>query len=101
MGHFHKQNLSRVSEVTTRSLRGVHLSVCMCVQDTGVSTFAMKMRVSATHVVQQVEEFMKAAQKALDTIEEGRNAGDDAKEKLEDKDADANEDDEKNVESIV
>lgn len=70
-------------------------------KDTGVSTFAMKMRVSATHVVQQVEEFMKAAQKALDTIEEGRNAGDDAKEKLEDKDADANEDDEKNVESIV
>jgi Ran-binding protein 3 len=33
--------------------------------DAKMATFALKMRVSATHVVQQVEEFLSATQKAL------------------------------------
>ena len=37
-------------------------------QDAKLSTFALKMRVSATHVVQQVEEFEKATKKALNSI---------------------------------
>jgi len=37
-------------------------------QDAKVTLFALKMRVSATHVVQQVEEFLTAAKKALDTL---------------------------------
>jgi hypothetical protein len=44
-----------------------------------VTTFALKMRVSATHVVQQVEEFLSAAQKALDKLGSGSEEGDDTK----------------------
>lgn len=36
--------------------------------DAKVSTFALKMRVSATNVVQQVDAFMSATQKALDAM---------------------------------
>jgi Ran-binding protein 3 len=36
--------------------------------DAKVATFALKMRVSATHVVQQVEEFLSATHKALDGL---------------------------------
>ena len=38
--------------------------------DAKVSTFALKMRVSATNVVQQVDAFMSATRKALDAIQE-------------------------------
>ena len=38
--------------------------------DAKVATFALKMRVSATHVEQQVEEFLSATQKALDGLSE-------------------------------
>lgn len=44
-----------------------------------MTTFALKMRVSATHVVQQVEEFLSAAQKALDKLGSGSEEGDDTK----------------------
>lgn len=37
-------------------------------QDAKVATFALKMRVSATHVEQQVEEFLSATQKSLDSL---------------------------------
>ena len=36
--------------------------------DAKVATFALKMRVSATHVVQQVEEFLTATRKALNDL---------------------------------
>ena len=41
-----------------------------CPARTQVSTFALKMRVSATNVVQQVDAFMSATRKALDAIQE-------------------------------
>lgn len=36
--------------------------------DAKVATFALKMRVSATHVVQQVDEFLSATRRALDDL---------------------------------
>ena len=53
--------------------------------DAKMATFALKMRVSATHVVQQVEEFLNATKKAQDSLE-GGEAGAAANEEKEDKD---------------
>ena len=44
-----------------------------------MTMFALKMRVSATHVVQQVEEFLNAANKALDKLGGGGEGGDEQK----------------------
>ena len=44
------------------------LSFSHLAQDAKVTTFALKMRVNQTHVVQQVEEFLVATTKALDKI---------------------------------
>lgn len=41
-----------------------------------MTTFALKMRVSATHVVQQVEEFLNAAQRALEKLGTGSEEDD-------------------------
>lgn len=41
-----------------------------------MTTFALKMRVSATHVVQQVEEFLNAAHESLEKLGSGSEEGD-------------------------
>lgn len=50
-------------------------------QDAKVATFALKLRVTATHVVQQVEEFLVAIQKALDKLGSGSEEGTNEEEK--------------------